>query len=304
MVNLVIKKIKGNEYLYLVHSVRDKNKVKQKTIKYVGPKRFVSKEEFECMKYSYSKGDWILKNFKDHLSYKDHELMKKTSNNFKKYFDNLDSMSKQKEKERFLSKFISNSSKIEGSTMTSKQTYDYLFEDITPKGKSKKELYMAENLYMAWQFMEKNIHRMFNLKDIKKLHKLINKNIEDETLGKYKNIQNYVGDVLTSSFLFVEERMDEFLTWVKKSFSKMDIFEITFQSHAQFEIIHPFIDGNGRIGRILINWILLHKEFMPLAIRASKRADYLSALNNSQRGKIEAIVKFCSKEYLFQYKSM
>ena len=86
MVNLVIKKIKGNEYLYLVHSVRDKNKVKQKTIKYVGPKRFVSKEEFECMKYSYSKGDWILKNFKDHLSYKDHELMKKTSNNFKKYF--------------------------------------------------------------------------------------------------------------------------------------------------------------------------------------------------------------------------
>ena len=68
MVSIVTKKIKNNQYLYLVDSVRKGDRIIQKAIKYIGRKRPVPNEEFECMKLSYSKNDWVLDIFKDNLS--------------------------------------------------------------------------------------------------------------------------------------------------------------------------------------------------------------------------------------------
>ncbi len=99
MVSIVTKKIKGNEYLYLVESIRKGEKVIQKTIKYIGRKRPVTKEEFDCMKFSYKNKDWVLNDFKDELSYQDHKKMKDASNSYKEYLKNLDKVSKEKEKE-------------------------------------------------------------------------------------------------------------------------------------------------------------------------------------------------------------
>ncbi|MFH1589857.1 MAG: Fic family protein [archaeon] len=302
MVSIVTKKINGNEYLYLVDSIRKKDKVIQKTIKYIGKKRAVPKEEFECMKYSYKEEDWILVDFKDELSYKKHEEMKKLSAEQKKYLDSLDEVSVEKSKERFLSVFIANSNEIEGSTMTPGETFNYLFADAVPNNHTKKELYMASNMLKAWTYVENNKDSLPNENALLMLHALVNEDIEsDETLGKYKKAQNYAGDELTTSFLFVEERMKQLLKWIKKAFKSMNEFEIAFQSHSQFEIIHPFIDGNGRVGRLLLNWLLMNKDLMPLAIRATRKSSYITALNNSKRGKKEAICKFCYEEYIKQY---
>ncbi len=305
MVNIVTKKINGNEYLYLVTSIRKKQKVIQKTIKYIGKKRPIPKEEFESMRFSYEKKDQILKEFKDKLSYQDHKKIREISDKHKKYLDSLDNISKEKEREKFLSIFISNSNAIEGSTLTSKDTFNYLFKDITPESHKKKELYMATNLLKAWQYVEKSYKKLPKKVDLLELHKLVNRDIEDEeTLGEYKKVQNYIGETLTTSHLFVEERMKELLNWITKAYKKVDDFEVAAQSHSQFEIIHPFVDGNGRVGRLLLNWLLMNKGLGPLAIRVEKRGKYLSALENSQRGKLKAISKFCSEEYLNQYKFM
>jgi len=303
MVSIVTKKIKENEYLYLVDSIRKKNKVIQKTIKYIGKKRPILKEEFECMKLSYKNEDWVLNESKDELSYNDHEEMKKASNSYKKYLDGLDKVSKEKEREKFLSIFISNSNAIEGSTMTPRETHNYLFNDIVPKGHTKKELHMASNMINAWDYVEKNKKKIPEHKDLFKLHEFVNRNIEtEETLGKYKKAQNYIGDIYTTSYLFTEEKMDLLLKWVSKSFKKINDFEVAFQSHAQFEIIHPFIDGNGRVGRLLLNWILMYKNNMPIAVPVRKREKYISALNTARRGKIKGICNFFFNEYIEQYK--
>ena len=233
MVSIVTKKIKGNEYLYLVDSIRKKDKIIQKTIKYIGRKRPIPKEEFECMKYSYRKEDWVLNKYEDTLSYQDHSAMKSASEKYKEYLGNLDDMSREKEHDKFLSIFISNSNAIEGSTMTPKDTFEYLFNDTIPKNKSKKELHMASNLLDAWVYVSKNRRRFPKKEDLFEIHKIVNQGIEsEETLGKYKKVQNYIGDVYTSSYLYVEERMDELFLWIKKAHKKVDDFEVAFQSHA------------------------------------------------------------------------
>ncbi len=303
MVSIVTKRIGGKEYLYLVCSLRKGKKIIQKTIKYIGPKRPVLQEEFDCMKLSYENKDWILHECNDELSYQEHEEMKKMSQAYGQYFEHLDPVSKEKEKEKFLSIFIAHSNAIEGSTMTVKDTFNYLFKDVVPSHKSKKELFMASNLMEAWGYVEKYYREFPTHGHLKALHALINRNIESaETLGKYKKAQNYIGDALTTSYLFVEEKMSKLLNWLKKAEKKVDDFEIAFQSHAQFEIIHPFIDGNGRAGRLFLNWLLMRKGLMPLAIHADKREAYISALENARRGKVEAICRFCYKEYVGQYK--
>ncbi len=305
MVSIVTKRIKEKEYLYLVTSIRKGKKVIQKTIKYIGRKRPILKEEFTCIQLSYIKKDWILNDFVDELSYQDHEKMKKASDIYKNHIKELDKISQEKEREKFLSMFISHSNAIEGSTLSVKETFDYLFEDTTPSNHTKKELHMALNLLDAWIYVEENYNRIPTKKDILNLHKLVNNRIETkETLGKYKIIQNYIGDVHTSSYLFVDEKMNQFFKWIKKAFEKINDFEVAFQSHAQFEIIHPFIDGNGRVGRLLLNWLLMNKKLMPLAIHVNKRTDYINALDNARKGKIEAICKFCFKEYIKQYEFM
>ena len=301
MVSIVTKKIGSKEYLYLVSSIREGAKVKQKTIKYIGKKRPIHNLEFECMKRSYEKKDWVL-GFKDQLSYQDHNLMKKSSENYKAYFKEFDKMSKEKERERFLALFIANSNSIEGSTLTVKDTFNYLFEDVVPSGHSKKELHMASNLLLAWEYVEKNCKNLPLKRDFLELHKLVNKDIEEiNTLGKFKKVQNYVGEGYTTSFLFVDEMVEDLLNWIKEAYKKVDDFEVAFQSHAQFEIIHPFVDGNGRVGRLLLNWLLMYKCLMGFAIPVSKRSKYLSAIHKAENGSLKEICVFCFEEYVSYY---
>ena len=305
MASILTKKIKGNEYLYLVDSLRQGQKVVQKTIKYIGPKRPLPQSEFECMLFSYRNEDWILTKQEDVLAYTHHQEMKKASEQYQQHLSSLDSVSREKEQQRFLSIFIASSNAIEGSTMTAKDTFEFLFKDTIPRDHTKKELFMALNLLEAWNYIEKNHQRLPAQQDLKELHIRVNKGIEsEETVGEYKKVQNYIGDRYTSSYLFVKERMKSLLVWIQKAFPLMDEFEIAFQSHAQFEIIHPFVDGNGRVGRLLLNWLLLYNGFMPLAIRSIKRSDYITALENTRRGKKEAICLFCYQEYMEQYKFM
>lgn len=305
MASITTKKIKGNEYLYLVDSLRKGEKVIQKSIKYIGPKRPIPQSEFDCMLFSYKNEDWILTRHEDVLPYTHHQEMKKASQQYQQHLSSLDSVSKEKEQQRFLSIFIAGSNAIEGSTMTAKDTFEFLFKDTVPPDHSKKELFMASNLLEAWKYVEKNHHRLPTPSDLKELHARVNKGIEsEETVGQYKKVQNYIGDRYTSSYLFVKERMKSLWAWIQKSFKLMNEFEIAFQSHAQFEIIHPFVDGNGRVGRLLLNWLLLYHGLMPFAIRSTKRSDYITALENTRCGKIEAICLFCYQEYMEQYKFM
>ena len=298
MASIVTKVIKGKKYFYLVRSIRKGDKVRQETLRYLGRARPLTKEEKTCIIRSHQEEDWIIKAFRDELSYQDHTVMKKHSNHLQAARKHLDPVSKEKERERFLSTLIATSNSIEGSTLTADETFQYLFNDLSPKGKNRKELHMAQNLLHAWEYVEQHHKKLPTNQNLKALHALVNKNIETpETLGEYKKVQNYAGRALTTSPFFVEERMKRLHNWIQNAYKHINAFEIAFQSHAQFEVIHPFIDGNGRVGRLLLNWLLLQQGLEPLIVRNTQRLAYIEALENARRGSLEPLCKLFFQEY-------
>jgi Fic family protein len=91
--------------------------------------------------------------------------------------------------------------------------------------------------------------------------------------------------------------MNALLKWYKKNQETMYPLELAFKFHAQFEKIHPFCDGNGRVGRLLINYILLKKGYFPIIIRKTLRNQYIKALEAADRKKWVPIMRFAIKNY-------
>jgi len=100
--------------------------------------------------------------------------------------------------------------------------------------RKKKELFMATNLYNAWIFLEKNCHRHPTHHDMHELHKRVNRDVEtEETLGRYKTVQNYIGDVYTTAYMYTQEKMHKLLRWIRSAYKNINDFEVAFQSPPQ-----------------------------------------------------------------------
>jgi len=80
--------------------------------------------------------------------------------------------------------------------------------------------------------------------------------------------------------------MDILLEWYKKNETKLHPLVLAVIFHHKFEKIHPFMDGNGRTGRILLNYILLRKKYSPLIINNSSRKTYLEALSKADKANL------------------
>jgi len=97
----------------------------------------------------------------------------------------------------------------------------------------------------------------------------------------------------------ISSLLNELITWYIKNKKKYPALLLASIVHNQFEKIHPFQDGNGRVGRLLLNYVLLNKEYPPLNIRLKDRMRYYETLKKyDDSGDIKSTVKFL----LFQYK--
>ncbi len=185
-------------------------------------------------------------------------------------------------------KFAYNSNKIEGSTLTEKQTIS-LFETgtLTADGTiiRAKDIEETTGHFIMFNEMLKNFREPLSHEIIKKFHYKLKSGVFEDLangypVGEYKTRRNIVADIITATPEEVTKKMTELIESYNNIESPTLIDICKF--HAAFEKIHPFQDGNGRTGRVIIFKECLKNNIMPLIINDRNKVQYYLALNKAQ----------------------
>lgn len=173
---------------------------------------------------------------------------------------------------------VYNSNAIENSTLTISETEKILLELEISRNVSIREVFEAQNLSKVIEFIKKNIKPEINEELILLLHKILIGNINDDIAGRFRKEGEYVriGTYVALAPEYIKSSMRKILVDFSSNQSKGLIDKIS-EFHLKFEQIHPFIDGNGRIGRVLINYQLLQQGFPPIIIQQKEKKLYHTA---------------------------
>ena len=198
------------------------------------------------------------------------------------------------------------SNAIEGNTLTLLET-KVVLEGITVGGKALREHFEAINHRNAIYYVEDIIKKEepFSEWQIRNIHQLILKNIDDDNAGRYRQ-QNVLISGATNTppdYTLLNDKMAQFIDWYNTKADLMHPIERAAKVHADFVGIHPFIDGNGRTSRLLMNLELMKAGYPPCVITVENRLAYYKALDQWMAfGKTEAFNQLVADAVLEGFK--
>lgn len=177
-----------------------------------------------------------------------------------------------------------NSNAIEGNTLTLKET-KVVLEGITVGGKSLREHFEAINHKEAILHLEELVRENEPLSEwqIKSLHQLVLRNIDDANAGRYRTVNVVISGAAhrpPESFKIGEE-MAALICWCGAEGLSLHPVERAARIHADFVKIHPFVDGNGRTARLIMNLELMKAGFPPSVLSVEKRLSYYETLDKA-----------------------
>ncbi len=180
------------------------------------------------------------------------------------------------------------SNAIEGNTLTRAETALVVEKGITVKGKSLKEHLEATNHVEALEYVEALVGKKrpdITENDILEIHRLILNKIEKESAGRYRTQHARLtgSDVVLPNPVKIPDLMQEFIGWLAGD-NPDHIIKIAADAHYKLVSIHPFVDGNGRTSRLLMNLLLMQQGFRPAIIRKEDRLFYINSLEKAQKG--------------------
>ncbi|MBU0981276.1 Fic family protein [Patescibacteria group bacterium] len=178
-----------------------------------------------------------------------------------------------------LSESVYNSNAIENSTLTLKETEKILLDMEVSRNVSLREVFEAKNLARITEFVKsKGTGVMLDEEFLLLLHRMLLTNIKDEWAGRFRQSGEYVrvGTHIAPPPEFVKQYVQDLIIQDKSDQRSYFIDRIAL-FHLKFENIHPFCDGNGRMGRVLINLQLQQLGYPPLIIRNKEKKDYYQA---------------------------
>ncbi|WP_028830108.1 Fic family protein [Proteocatella sphenisci] len=187
-------------------------------------------------------------------------------------------------REKILLEWTYNSNAIEGNTLTLMET-KVVLEGITVGGKTLKEHLETLNHREAIFYVEEIVKNKEELTEwqIKNIHSLILKGIDDKYAGNYRDQKVIISGAEhkpPEPFL-IKDEMESFINWYKNEGQKIHPVERASMVHIIFVGIHPFIDGNGRTSRLLLNLELMKSGYPPVIIRKESRLKYYNALDKA-----------------------
>lgn len=176
------------------------------------------------------------------------------------------------------------SNAIEGNTLTMKET-KVVLEGITVGGKTMREHLEVIDHRDAILYVEEIVEGDEPLTEwqINNIHQLILKGIDDVYAGCYRDQQVFISGAVhvQPAPLFLKEKMQELIEWHNGIAQDLHPVERAAMLHVIFVRIHPFVDGNGRTSRLLLNLDLMKAGFPPIIIKAENRLAYYDALDNA-----------------------
>ncbi len=186
-------------------------------------------------------------------------------------------------KEKFDTQYIQGTTYIEGNTLSLDEVHDLLYDSIVPQGKSLREINEVQNFIKVVSYSN-NYNGRLSVDLIRKLHKLIMDNIDYESAGTFRRVDD-IGirgrDLALCPAIFIQERLEAEIGNYYQSLEKgCHPFEAAVVFHHAFEEIHPFTDGNGRVGREVFNFLLRKAQLPKLLFLGKDRESYLEALRH------------------------
>ncbi|MBI2040550.1 MAG: Fic family protein [DPANN group archaeon] len=205
----------------------------------------------------------------------------------------------EKLEETILTDFTYNTNSIEGSTLSAREVGLILYENRVPRGKDLREIYGAANMKKAYDYI-KSLKKLSE-KRVKELHRIVMQDILSRELGKFRTVPVFIrgSKTVPPKPEFVQQQMRALLNWYGKRKDKLHTFELACKFHVEFEKIHPFRDGNGRTGRLLMNFILIKSSFPILDIKFKTRSKYFAALEHAQlTGDLKPFINYSFGAYV------
>ncbi|WP_100404048.1 Fic family protein [Bacillus sp. FJAT-42315] len=187
-------------------------------------------------------------------------------------------------REKLLLEWTYNTNAIEGNTLTLNET-KVVLEGITVGGKTMREHLEVINHREAIRYVEEIVQCAEELSEwqIKGLHRLVLKGIDDEYAGVYRDQQVFIAGAKHTppAHYLIKEQMESLMEWYESEGQHLHPVTRGAMLHAIFVGIHPFIDGNGRTSRLLLNLELMKEGFPPVIIKVENRLAYYEALDKA-----------------------
>jgi len=198
-----------------------------------------------------------------------------------------------------LIEWIYNSNAIEGSTITLQETRLILETGLTVGGKSLREHFEVINHKEAIQYVEDLVQNTEPITafHVRQIHKLILTHIDDGNAGSYRKTQvRIAGTPFTPPESWqITSLMAEWSDWVASAERSMHPIILAAQAHHRLVAIHPFVDGNGRTARLVINLLLMRSGYPPAVIQRANRRQYYSVLAKADSGNNDALENFVGR---------
>jgi len=312
MVYIYKKIIGGKPYYYLRASERKGKKIITKDLSYLGNSIKEVRKSLKNNKYKEKirKTYKTLHNFieSNHWLEKAQELKLKKDAflpgkleeieackmHYNNIFKKLDELTRQEIWKNFIIEFAFNTTSIEGNTITLQQARNLLAEGLTPEKKTLREIYDLQNTEKVF-FSLLNSSEDISHELIIKIHSELLENIDARKGYRKEDIHVFKSNFDATPAPYIKTDLDLLLKWYKENQNKLHPLVLAVIFHHKFEKIHPFMDGNGRTGRILLNYILMRNNYPPLIIHKKTRADFLEVMRKADKSNL---TKAEAKDYL------
>ncbi len=242
-----------------------------------------------------------LKLAEEELRYKISAIKKNVSKGLQSILEEIDFLKQQLDSLRNLDsyrvaqamdlEYTFESNRIEGNTLTLRETDLVINEGLTVAGKSMREHLEAINHTEAIGYVKELVKKkmFFSENTLLSIHQLILRSILPEDAGKYRNVQVMIqgsGHVPPQPYL-VRKQMEDFFIWYEGKKESLHPVLLAAEMHERLVTIHPFIDGNGRTSRLVMNLLLLQHGYVIANIKGDydTRMQYYKALEDVQVGK-------------------